>query len=172
MRGTVLKIEQKQTKISLSGLERDIHSCVNDARSQHGLSLLSLEQSLCCVARGHSQDMAKRHFFNHRNPDGQDPTARGRAVGYPVRRTHGHFYTEGLAENIYMTSLYRSAVVCGANTRYDWFGQEEIARATVQGWMHSPGHRKNILTATFDREGIGVAVDTGRMEAYVTQNLI
>lgn len=162
----------QQTTISLSGLERAIHRCVNEARKQMQLSMLSLDQDLCRVARAHSRDMAKRQFFSHRNPDGQDPTARGRAAAYPVRRVHGNVCAEGLAENIYKTTMYRSAIVCGTNTRYDWFAQEEIAQATVRGWMSSPGHRKNILTATFDREGIGVAVDTGRMEAYVTQKLI
>jgi uncharacterized protein YkwD len=33
----------------------------------------------------------------------------------------------------------------------------EIALDAVQGWMNSPGHKKNILTADFDEAGIGVA---------------
>ena len=35
--------------------------------------------------------------------------------------------------------------------------------------MNSPGHRENILTGVFDREGIGVEI-TQDYKVYVTQN--
>ncbi len=38
-----------------------------------------------------------------------------------------------------------------------WQSMEDIAQQTVQGWMESPGHRKNILTADYDEAGMGVA---------------
>lgn len=47
--------------------------------------------------------------------------------------------------------------------------QSEIAKSTVNGWLSSPGHRKNILTSTYDKEGIGVAVSLERNEVYITQ---
>ena len=40
----------------------------------------------------------------------------------------------------------------------DFESIEVMAQKTVNGWMNSPGHRKNILTSTFDREGIGVGI--------------
>ncbi|HAM88793.1 MAG: Allergen V5/Tpx-1 family protein [Candidatus Falkowbacteria bacterium GW2011_GWC2_38_22] len=36
--------------------------------------------------------------------------------------------------------------------------EEKIAEKTVLGWMESPGHKKNILTAEYDTTGIGVAI--------------
>jgi uncharacterized protein YkwD len=36
----------------------------------------------------------------------------------------------------------------------------EIAQSTVSGWMESPGHRENILTSTYDSEGIGITVSS------------
>lgn len=47
------------------------------------------------------------------------------------------------------------------------FTAAEFARAAVEGWMQSPGHRKNILNPDYDASGIGVALvgDT----AYATQ---
>lgn len=43
----------------------------------------------------------------------------------------------------------------------DWVNKEEIVNETVQGWMNSPGHRANILTADFDEAGMGVVIANG-----------
>ncbi|NET86189.1 MAG: CAP domain-containing protein [Moorea sp. SIO1F2] len=69
-----------------------------------------------------------------------------------------------------MSHLYRSIIYYNSFPSYNWMTQGEIANSTVAGWMSSPGHRKNILTATYDREGIGVAVSRERNEVYITQN--
>jgi len=45
---------------------------------------------------------------------------------------------------------------------------EEIAAGSVRGWMHSAGHRRNILEATYGRTGIGAAIAAGG-EVYITQ---
>lgn len=37
------------------------------------------------------------------------------------------------------------------------YTDQELAEKTVQGWMNSPGHKKNILTPSYDEAGIGVA---------------
>lgn len=42
-----------------------------------------------------------------------------------------------------------------------WKSDEEIVANTVQGWMNSPGHRKNILYAAYDEAGIGIAFTDG-----------
>lgn len=47
------------------------------------------------------------------------------------------------------------------------FGPEEFARAAVEGWMESPGHRENILNPRYDSSGIGVAMAGDR--AFATQ---
>ena len=47
---------------------------------------------------------------------------------------------------------------------------EEIAQSTVDGWMDSEDHRKNILTEKFDREGIGVVISDDD-KVYITQNM-
>ncbi len=38
----------------------------------------------------------------------------------------------------------------------EWESEEVLARRAVDGWMNSPGHRKNILTAEYDEAGMGV----------------
>ncbi len=57
----------------------------------------------------------------------------------------------------------------GVPVSYDWLTNEEIAFIAVDGWMNSEGHRKNILNSNFDREGIGVYIDS-EDRVYVTQN--
>ena len=47
------------------------------------------------------------------------------------------------------------------------FSPEQFAREAVEGWMESPGHRKNILNPRYDSSGIGVAMVGG--QALATQ---
>lgn len=45
-------------------------------------------------------------------------------------------------------------------------GWEATADRIMRGWLDSPGHRDNLMSATFDQVGIGVAIaDNGRMYA-------
>ncbi|MCK5416793.1 CAP domain-containing protein [Candidatus Parcubacteria bacterium] len=42
-----------------------------------------------------------------------------------------------------------------------WIDEDELVKTVVDGWMNSPGHRKNILTTEFDEEGIGAVYTEG-----------
>ncbi len=163
-------VKYNQVLISISGSENEIHQLVNQERKKYGLIELCGDSKLSDIARGHSKDMAKRNFFSHETPEGKNPTNRGVQVGYNCRKNYGSYYTEGLAENIFKSHLYKSIAYYNGVPSYDWMIQSEIAQSTVSGWMSSAGHRKNILTATYDKEGIGVAISLERNEIYVTQN--
>ena len=78
-------------------------------------------------------------------------------------------YSNGIAENIFKNNLYSSVTTYDFIPVYDWNSQDKIAQSTVQGWVNSPGHRQNILTSTYDREGIGIVIskDDG---VYITQD--
>lgn len=163
-------VKYNQVLISISGSENEIHQLVNQERKKYGLAELWIDSKLSDIARGHSKDMAKRIFFSHETPEGKTPTNRGVRAGYNCRKNYGTYYTEGLAENIFKSHLYKSITYYNGVPSYNWMIQSEIAQSTVSGWMSSPGHRKNILTATYDKEGIGVAISLERNEIYVTQN--
>jgi len=45
--------------------------------------------------------------------------------------------------------------------KFEWQTKKELENETIQGWMNSPGHRKNILTAEYDETGVGVAYVNG-----------
>ncbi len=159
-----------QVVISISALEQQIHQLINQERQKYDLILLSVDSKLADIARKHSQDMAMRNFFSHATPEGTTPTDRGKAAGYNCRKNYRNYYTEGIAENIFMSHLYNSITYYNVVPQYDWMSQIDIAKSTVIGWMSSPGHRENILTTTYGKEGIGVAVSLERNEVYVTQN--
>ncbi len=66
-------------------------------------------------------------------------------------------------------NLYRGrSTVTVADT--EWFSELAIARDTVKGWMDSPGHRENILTADYDETGVGAAYVNGYV--ITTQSFI
>lgn len=158
-----------EPEINIPTLEKQIHDLINEEREKQGLPLLEFDIKLSEIARKHSKDIATRNFFSHENPDGEDPTDRANREGYGCRKDFGSYYTDGIAENIFQNNLYDSITYINGIPIHDWSIQEEIAQSTVQGWMNSPGHRQNILTDTYDKEGIGLAIASDD-KVYVTQD--
>jgi uncharacterized protein YkwD len=106
---------------------------LNRERAAHGLPSLVEAAPLEAAAQAHAEDMGRRDFFAHRNPDGDDPDRRIRRAGFEGRTT---------GENLYW------------GTRID-----ATPAQAVDGWMHSPGHRANILRRSFASVGTGIALD-------------
>jgi len=103
---------------------------INGARTEAGLAPLTRNGMLSLVASEHSKDMACRDFFDHINPDGQNPGDRvqeGGADFAPPWRW--------IAENI---------------------GTHATAREQFDSWMASEGHRTNILDERVDEMGVGL----------------
>ena len=108
---------------------------LNKKRAEHGLAALQPSPVLELASQRHSEDMATRNYFEHDTPDGIDSAARIVAAGYPRVGTW-------LGENLYWGEQAKATPV-----------------KAVEGWMHSPGHRANILRAEFAAVGVGVAYD-------------
>jgi uncharacterized protein YkwD len=157
-----------QPVIRIPDLEKRTHTLINNERTNRKLPALQYDDKLAKIARGHSEDMARRNFFNHINPDGKDPTARGVAAGYVCRKISGNLITEGIAENIFQGNLYSRIRVRGNVKSYDWNSPEKIATEGVTGWMNSTGHRRNILEKNYQKTGIGIAIAKDD-KVYVTQ---
>ncbi|AJW71755.1 CAP domain-containing protein [Nitrosopumilus adriaticus] len=151
-------------------LERQVHLLTNQYRIEHGLSQLTWDDNLANIARHHSQDMAIRNYFSHDTPEGKDPTDRATSQGYHCQKRVGNLIYSGIAENIFQNNLYDTVwYTNGIPSSYDWNNLDELATSTVDGWMDSPGHRENILTAMYDKEGIGVEISSDD-KVYITQN--
>ena len=121
--------------------------CVlNAQRARRGLRPLRLNKRLSRAARRHARDMARRNYFDHDSLNGASFVDRIRRVGY--LRGVGRWW---LGENLAWGTQDRSA-----------------PRAITQMWMHSPGHRANILSRSFREVGIGLAYDAPvRMDGRV-----
>ena len=150
-------------------IEQLIHALVNIERRRHQLTPLIPDGRLAGLARGHSQDMAANGYFDHQNLFGDGPSERATQQSYSCRKDYGSFYTEGVAENIFQNCLFSSTTWIGPIPVKDYMSKEEIAESTVEGWMQSPGHRRNILEANYDRVGTGVAVSKDQ-KVLITQN--
>jgi uncharacterized protein YkwD len=127
---------------------RELTLCLlNEERAQAGIGPLRPEGRLEAAAQRYAADMVKRDFFDHVDPGGLDPQDRILMAGYP---SNNAWTGENLA----------------------WGNGSEAAPAEiVDTWMHSPGHRDNILRAQFVEIGIGVefAARNGKPGAtYVT----
>jgi len=51
-----------------------------------------------------------------------------------------------------------------------YYSPEEIIKQAITGWMHSPGHRANILNPLFNEAGVGIAEVNGYF--IITQDFI
>jgi uncharacterized protein YkwD len=159
---------EEKPRIDAARLEKRIHDLVNQERKKKGLSALAWNGDLNRIARRYSRDMAERRFFSHNDPEGKCFTDRYKDEGFECKLRIGNTTCLG-AENIAQDNLYRSTTVIDGRTSHDWNTEEEIALSVVKGWMGSKGHRENIMTPYFKRQGIGIAIsDDGKV--YVTEN--
>ena len=110
---------------------------LNRVRVRYHLGHLQLNKKLSRAARRHARDMARRNYFSHDTLGGGSFLDRIRRTGY-LRGAHSWIVGENLA-----------------------WGSKGYCRPWVimRMWMHSPGHRANILNASFREIGIGVAYD-------------
>lgn len=143
-------------------IEARVHTLINNERAVAGLTPLLLDSVLSDIARKHSADMALGGYFDHVNREGLDPSGRATKEGYSCTKSYGSYYTYGVAENINQVP-YGNVVGCGYVS-----SSEDVASCAVDGWMTSAGHRQNILTSTYDREGIGVSIAGNKV--YITED--
>jgi uncharacterized protein YkwD len=158
----------RRPTINIDELELRIHELVNEERAKNGLSPLAWNPMLNKIARLHSQDMVTRNYFSHYSPEGHDLAYRYSKQGFVCEVAVGNVYYTG-AENIFQNHLYDSIeYINEVPAIYHWRDMERIARTTVTKWMNSPGHRGNILEASWKSEGIGIAI-SNNYEVYITE---
>jgi len=148
----------------------------NEARQKAGLPVLKVSGELQQLAEKHSRDMASRNYFAH-------ATRRlGRDLPFEKRVSPESLGYKSTAENIALqpivvgrqiTKRTSSSGEVTREVKENVATYEQLARKTVQGWMDSTGHRKNMLTREFNRIGIGVAAGNRDETPYlwITQDL-
>ncbi len=122
---------------STATISREILFYVNQFRQSKGLPLLRANSYISSVALGHSRDM-----LTGKSPFGHDGfRQRIDRISGKLGRLH----------------------VAAENVASGPMGAREV----VDGWLHSPGHRRNII-GDFELTGIGVAEAANGM-IYFTQ---
>jgi uncharacterized protein YkwD len=115
-----------RTAVPTDPVAAQVVRLVNVARADAGCAPLHVDARLATAARLHSEDMAKRNYFDHTSLDGRSPWDRIAAQGYAY----------GSGENI----------AAGYGTPH----------AVMSAWMKSPGHRANILNCSSRAIGVGI----------------
>ncbi|MFC5805649.1 CAP domain-containing protein [Streptomyces formicae] len=116
---------------SSAAMEAEVVRMVNEERAKVGCSPVRADSSLATLAGGFSADMAARGFFDHTDPDGDDPWERAAQAGV------GGLGAENIAR-----------------------GQAD-AETVMRSWMNSDGHRANIVNCEYRTLGVGVYLADG-----------
>ncbi|MBI2588706.1 hypothetical protein HYW35_00645 [Candidatus Saccharibacteria bacterium] len=120
----IAKVLSYATQMSV----KDLLTETNDMRALNNVSSLKLNQNLNAAAQAKANDMAKRNYWSHTTPDGNQPW---------IFVANQNYSYQKLGENL----------AAG-------FGD---SKAAVKGWMSSAGHRQNLLDPLFSEAGFGFA---------------
>lgn len=125
--------------VSFTTLQTQVVSLSNKERVKAGCKALRVNDQLLWAARGHSKYMAKTGTLTHTGAGKSTFITRAKAAGYTAPRS----------ENVA-------------------FGYRTAAEV-VNGWMKSPGHRRNLLDCGAKTFAVGV-VYASNGTPYYTQD--
>lgn len=114
---------------------------VNLERAKHGLQPLTHHKDLQTAAQKHAEDMNRREYFDHENPEGQRSGDRIKETGYGVINAQecNCSYRIFLGENIAK-------------------GQSSVDQV-IREWMDSESHREAMLSRDYKEIGVGIIDD-------------
>jgi uncharacterized protein YkwD len=117
---------------------------INGERAVASAAPLHLDGALDAIAQARSQDMIDRNYFSHQIPGA------GTVFDF-LDRDHVPYTSAG--ENIAM------------NTYITDYSLAQTMRQTNADFMHSPGHRTNLLRPQYTDLGLGIAFQrtTGKL---------
>lgn len=78
----IIRRDQGGTSIKLTTLEKELFDAINAARSQKGLSPVTIEEHLLCAERKHVQDVVPTGSCGHIGTDGSTYVDRAKRCGY------------------------------------------------------------------------------------------
>jgi uncharacterized protein YkwD len=132
--------------------EMKMFQMLNEARTSRGLNPLAWNAELAKASLGHAEDMARRGYMDHTNPEGLDPRDRATKAGYVVPPRSPWLVIETIsarpsAEEA-MQWLLTNQQHAGVLLRAGW---REAGGGYVQGgpygqfWVMNFGCRPNVL---------------------------
>ena len=127
--GASAAADVKQQITAENKLEKQILVALNAVRRAHGLAPLKRSGGLSAAADAQSRAMATHGFFGHESPSGRDLTER-------VRPHYGRGDKWVVGENLFFSSPPLEAGM------------------TMNAWLESGVHRRNILAPTWREIGL------------------
>ena len=118
---------------NLGTMSAAILCLLNGERAAKGLPALHANGKLAKAAKGWAKTMVARRFFAHESG------------------------SSTLLSRVKKTGYVRGSWSIGENIAWG-SGVLATPRSIVNGWMHSPGHRANILHGAFRDIGIGIKI--------------
>ena len=109
---------------------------INQARQANGLALVARDPGLDRIARARSEDMAKRHYFSHEDPQGGKLPLEKLLVERKVA------YQQA-GENI---AFFQGQV-----------SPEALPQMATEKWLQSPPHKENLMDSGYNVTGFGIA---------------
>ena len=151
------------------GFVRDVAQRINNERKQKGLKTLKYNATLAKAAQFHSEWMARNKNMEHLQEEAKSLEDHKTCAHHPINRAikSGYirwddvFSLENRAEGQIVHAKEDANDYVGEIIAAGW-GAGHPATQTqtiVTGWMNSPGHRKEILTAHYQEMGIGTAMN-------------
>ncbi|WP_085506908.1 CAP domain-containing protein [Thalassobacillus devorans] len=118
--------QQPQGDQNVNDIQQQVVDLTNQEREKNGLKPLKIDTEVMEVAQEKSEDMAENDYFSHNSPTYGSPFDMMKDFGVDYQRA---------AENI--------------------AAGQQTPESVVEGWMNSPGHRKNILNGQLTHIGVG-----------------
>ena len=126
-------------RVSVSNITSDVVSLTNAERARQGRKRLRSSPQLMQAAQIHAEQMARAGRLAHDLPKARYPETKDRLAAVKYRWTA---YGENVA-------------------------QGQNAAEVLKDWMHSSGHRKNVLNSYYTELGTGYATDRAGRTYFV-----
>ena len=143
------------TVVQHNGAENRLVQRINHVRENHGLKPLRVVTRLTHSATRHSNSMANVGYFRHE------------------LRHNGEWKSFGTWIRWYWPGPGYTSWSAGENLA--WGAPGLGVRKTVSLWMHSPGHRANLLNKDWNKIGVSIAHVTnpvGYFKAYSEATIV
>jgi uncharacterized protein YkwD len=148
---------------------RDVFARINAERVQHGLKPCTYNGKLEKAAQFHAEWMARNEKMEHLEAD-EEPTSVehhktctfhhiNRAIKAGYRSWDDFFFVENRPDGQIVQTRPDANEQVSEIIAAGWNAGHPMShtKVVVDGWMRSPGHRKEVLTGFYEEMGIGVS---------------
>tara|TARA_B100000524_G_scaffold30603_2_gene15214 strand:- start:10423 stop:10962 length:540 start_codon:yes stop_codon:yes gene_type:complete len=124
---------KERIKVLNHSYEVELLEYINQYRIENGLESLRISKSLMQASRYHAADMANENYFEHAT---HNRNSQSLQRGISTFKRIGRFY-DGFANTENIGAGYISP------------------QSVFEGWVNSPGHKKNLLNKSATHMGVG-----------------